>query len=74
MAKAILRVGPEVVGLASIWPRQKTRFNKKIKELEKIMNERLYGNPQITYWRSASNMATQGNNIPDFYDNVDGES
>ena len=30
VAKAILREGLEVVGIASIWPRQDTRFNKKI--------------------------------------------
>ena len=51
VAKAILREGPEVVGIASIWPRQDTRFNKKIKELEEIMYEKLYDSPQITYWR-----------------------
>ena len=51
VAKAILREGPDVVGIASIWPKLDTRFNKKIKELEEIMYEKLYDNPQITYWR-----------------------
>ena len=51
VAKAILCGEPEVVDIASKWPRQDIRFNKKIKELEEIMYEKLYDNPQITYWR-----------------------